>query len=80
MNQQIHGHEVMEMMIKSRKSYTEETLRNEIIQQFGEDTRFYTCSAENMKAEEIIQFLSNKGKFILSDDGFNTDPSKICDH
>ena len=77
---QIHGHEVMKMMIKSGKSYTGETLRNEIIQQFGEDARFYTCSTENMTADEIIHFLSGKGKFILSDDGFNTDPSKICDH
>ena len=77
---QIHGHEVMEMMIKSRKSYTGETLRDDIIQKFGKDARFYTCSAGNMTAKEIIMFLSGRGKFISSDDGFNTDTSKICDH
>jgi len=77
---QIHGHEVMKMMIQSGKSYTGETLRNEIIQQFGEDARFYTCSAENMTADEIIRFLGFKEKFIDTDEGFITDPSKICDH
>ncbi len=77
---QIHGHEVMEMMMKSGKDYTVESLKNDIISTFGNDTRFYTCSAQNMNADEIIHFLSGKGKFILSEDGFNTDQSKICDH
>ncbi len=76
----IHGHEVMEMMIKSGKAYTADGLKNEIIETFGDEARFYTCSAENMNAVEIIRFLSGKGKFILSEEGFNTDPSKICDH
>ncbi|MFQ6676834.1 MAG: YecH family metal-binding protein [Fidelibacterota bacterium] len=77
---QIHGHEVMEMMMKSGKDYTVDTLRDDILATFGHNARFYTCSAENMNADEIIHFLSGRGKFNLSEDGFNTDPSKICDH
>ncbi len=77
---QIHGHEVMEMMLRTGKKYTQQELKEDILLTFGEDVRFFTCSAENMTAEEIIHFLANKGKFILSDQGFNTHPSKICDH
>lgn len=80
MSEPIHGHEVMKMMIESNKTYTKAALEEEIIGKFGSDARFYTCSAENMTAKEIVEFLDSKGKFIESDDGFSTDPGQICDH
>lgn len=80
MLKQVHGHEVMEMMLASGKAYTRDSLRSDIIRQFGEETRFYTCSAENMDADELITFLAERGKFQDAEDGFQTDRSKICDH
>ena len=80
MEQSVHGHEILEMMISSGKSYTKETLEKEIIEKFGSDTRFYTCSAENMTARDLIFFLEKRGKFIDGNDGFFTQPEKICDH
>ncbi len=80
MAEQIHGHEVMEMMIESGQTYTKESLKSEIISKFGEDARFFTCSAENMSAQEIIDFLETKGKFVSQEDGFKTDVDNICNH
>ena len=80
MSESIHGHEVMQMMIESGEAYTRDSLRADIIRRFGEDARFHTCSAENMTAEELIEFLAARGKFTDSGDGFQTDASKICDH
>ena len=76
----IHGHEVMKMMLASGKTYTKETLVKEIVSTFGKDARFYTCSAENLSAEELVSFLDSKGKFLRSEDGFQTSADKICDH
>ena len=80
MSESIHGHEVMEMMVASGKTYTRESLEVEIVEKFGADARFHTCSAENMTAKELVDFLEDRGKFINSDEGFSTDPEKICDH
>ena len=76
----VHGHEVMHMMVRSGKTYTKEMLRKEIIQTFGEDCRFFTCSANNMNADELIEFLAARGKFMSQENGFTTDPEKICKH
>ncbi len=80
MSTQIHGHEVMEMMIASNKSYTKDSLLAAIIEKFGEKARFYTCSDENMTASELIDFLGARGKFLDDESGFKTDPEKICNH
>ena len=76
----IHGHEVMQMMLESGQPYTENSLKEAIIQRFGADARFHTCSAENMDAEQLIGFLANKGKFIPASNGFITEEKRICQH
>mgnify|MGYP001342056176 CR=1 FL=1 len=75
----IHGHEVLTMMLKSRKSFTRESLVKEIIATFGADTRFHTCSAENLTAQELVEFLDSKGKFVPHEDGgINTSADLMC--
>lgn len=76
----IHGHEVLQMMLASGESFTTEQLISTIETHFGSDARFHTCSAENMTASMLVQFLSERGKFIPLDTGFTTSASKICQH
>ena len=76
----IHGHEVLQMMISSGESYSVATLEAAIIDRFGNEVRFHTCSAENLSAAELVAFLQKKGKFIAAEEGFNTHESKICRH
>ena len=73
-----HGHEVLAMM--QGKSYTEEGLLKAIIEQFGPDERFYTCSADNLTAQGLIDFLKSHGKFKPMDDGFTVDTTKVCEN
>jgi len=77
---QIHGHEVMRMMLESGGGYTRGSLRTAIIERFGPDARFHTCSAQGMDADGIIEFLAARGKFVEGEGGFTTDPGRICDH
>jgi len=80
MTKHIHGHEVMRMMIQSQEIYTRDSLRTAIHDTFGMESRFHTCSAENMTADELIDFLNARGKFLQEDTGFVTNSELICDH
>lgn len=80
MPEQIHGHEVMAMMMESGKAYTRDSLRADIVARFGSGARFYTCSATNLTPDELITFLERRGKFVDAAGGFTTDHAKMCDH
>lgn len=79
-SESVHGHEVMQMMIASGKTWTRESLVVAIHQKFGTGARFHTCSRDNMTAAELIDFLEARGKFVDRGDGFTTDGSHICNH
>ena len=61
-------------------SYTEKSLLEAIIEKFGPEERFYTCSADNLTARGLIDFLKGRGKFMPAEDGFTVDESKVCNH
>ncbi len=80
MSESIHGHEVMHMMLETETSFTKASLKQAIEERFGVDAQFHTCSAKDLDAEQLIEFLARKGKFIDSEEGFNTAEEKICNH
>jgi len=80
MTTQVHGHEVMQMMLDLDRSFTRDSLREAIQERFGAETRFFTCSAHDMTADELIDFLAQKGKFVGDNSGFNTEADRICKH
>ena len=80
MTNQIHGHDVLEMMMASNQLYSKDSLKAAIAEKFGADTRFHTCSAENMDAGELIEFLAQRGKFTTDAGSFTVDPATICQH
>jgi probable metal-binding protein len=80
MQTQIHGHEVIAMMLQSARSYTAKSLTAAIGAEFGADARFFTCSADGMTAAELIDFLAAHGKFKPTTDGFMIDAGRVCGH
>lgn len=75
-----HGHEVLQMMEGNAYNSREELI-NAIIAKFGPDERFYTCSAEDMTAAELVDFLEARGKFMPAQQGGMTvDITKVCNH
>lgn len=76
----IHGHEVMHMIIDSQRAWTREALIAAIQEKFGNDARFHTCSASEMDAEALIDFLEAREKFVPKGDGFTTTTDHVCDH
>lgn len=76
----IHAHEVMHMMLELNRDFSRETLAEAIVDRFGSNARFCSCSAENMDVDGVIAFLESRGKFVVREDGFNTAADKICNH
>ena len=72
--------DVMHMMLELGGQFTRDSLKSAIETRFGADTRFHTCSAEDMTALQLIDFLEAKGKFVAADDGFNPREDHICQH
>jgi probable metal-binding protein len=80
MSDSVHGHEILHFMLEMGGGFSKESLKAAIINRFGAETRYHTCSAQGMTAEELIDFLASKEKFIEAGNGFNTQPEKICNH
>lgn len=78
MNQSIHGHQVMEMMAESEKTYTKQALKTEIAAKFGDNARFHTCMGSDLSADQLIVFLASKGKFIESTAGMSMPEEQLC--
>ncbi len=68
------------MMLASGKTYTRETLVADILARFGAEARFYTCSAENLTALQLVEFLDARGKLLRREGGFQTSKDVRCQH
>lgn len=68
------------MMIEAGTSFSRASLCQAIHERFGPGARFFTCSAEGLIAEELIDFLAERGKFVAQEDGFTFDRGKTCRH
>lgn len=78
MSESIHGHQVMEMMATTQKSYSKSALKSEIANKFGADARFHTCMGSDLTADELIEFLASKGKFVESEAGVSMPQEHLC--
>lgn len=77
-NESIHGHQVMEMMATSNKAFIKSALIEEIASKFGTDARFHTCMDSDLTADDLIDFLSAKGKLVESAEGLSMTKEHIC--
>lgn len=74
----VHGHEVIHMVIE--KPCTKDELKQRIINTYGEQVQFHTCSAQHMTPDQIIEFLEKRGKFIHKNGQLQSNPDRICHH
>lgn len=68
-------------MMEGNTYENKESLIKAIIDKFGAEELFYTCSAEDLSAEELVDFLYERNKFRVTENGnFTVNTSQICDH
>jgi probable metal-binding protein len=76
----IHGHEVIHMIADADRAFSKPELIAEIGAKFGAEARFHTCSAENLTAQGLVEFLMERGKFFGDENALALDASKVCQH
>ena len=80
MQTEIHGHEVLDLIRASERPFTTTSLATAIVERFGPDARFYTCSASGLTAEELIIFFAQRGKFAPAGLGWTLAAGGGCGH
>jgi probable metal-binding protein len=76
----IHGHEVIQLIAAADRAFSRAELLEEIGRKFGAEARFHTCSAEDLSAAGLIEFLVARGKFHGDDQAMALDPAQVCQH
>lgn len=76
----VHGHEVMDAIVTSGRLFTRDSLAAFIVERFGFSARFHTCSASEMTASELVDFLARRGKFVGTEEGFTINTAHVCQH
>ncbi len=76
-----HGHEVLHMM-EGNSYATKQQLVDAIIERFGAEEQFCTCSVQGLTAAELVDFFEARGKFMPATGGedFTVDITKVCHH
>jgi len=77
---QIHGHEIMELVGKYPEGISVATLTDIVAHEFGTDARFFTCSAAGMTLQELLTILVERDKFQLRDNLVFPGGSPACNH
>jgi len=77
---EIHAHEIMHLMLELDTEFSRDSLARAIVERFGADAKFHSCSEAGMDVNAAIDFLESRGKFVARADGFNTAQDKICNH
>ena len=78
--EQIHGHEIIELVAKYPEGIATGTLTDIVAGEFGTGVRFFTCSAENMSLPELLAFLGERDKVQFRDGLVFPGRSPACTH
>jgi probable metal-binding protein len=68
-----HAHDVMHLLAGQSRALTASEIKSLILEKFGLDADFGSCSMDGMDADQVIQFLLDRqklsevepGKFVL---------------
>lgn len=77
---QVHGHEIMELVAKYPEGIEVATLTDIVASDFGSGARFETCSTAGMTLPELLAFLIERDKLRLRDGLVFPGGSPACDH
>jgi len=77
-NEEIHGHAVLQMMVKSGRKYSRDSLVAAIDEKFGANARFVICSGGNLNAAELVDTLIARGKFTGDESALEFHPASSC--
>jgi probable metal-binding protein len=78
MSSDIHGHQILTMLMQATQPIQRESLTARVIEMFGEEVTFCTCSQQGLSLDDLLTFLLSKGKIIEQDAGLIGNPAMSC--
>lgn len=78
MNAEVHGHEILERLIAAGGTMPLSALKAAASRDFGEDARYYTCSARGMTFDGLIGFLLQRSKVAIGDEMVTVRAENMC--
>ncbi|WP_434339984.1 YecH family metal-binding protein [Motilimonas cestriensis] len=80
MSNNVHVHDILNLMEASQATYSNESLTAALNQVFGEQAQYRSCKVQGMNVVEAIEFLKNKGKFEGTETAFKKAAGHSCSH
>ena len=60
----LHVHDILDLINQSSQAYAIADLKQAIVETFGLDARFSSCSVDGMRIDDAVDFLVTRGKFV----------------
>ena len=77
----IHGHEVIALVADAQPPFTLTTLKDAASARWGAQARFHTCSADDLSLAQLLDFLLERAKLVVSADGaLSVVAGNVCSH
>lgn len=76
----IHIHDILDIIYNSGKEYTIDSLKEEVINRYGNDINFMTCSDHKFGIEGMIDFMCSRGKIEVHGEKIFPAGASWCDH
>jgi probable metal-binding protein len=76
----IYGHEVLGIVGSRSTPWPVDELRTAVASKFGTDAVFQNCHGSRFDFDELIGFLSSKGKLSLLNGKVSLGTAPACDH
>lgn len=78
--QPIHAHSVLDLFALRTEGIESHQAIPQIEDAFGTDARFFACSASDMTAAELMEFLLRREKLVEADGRLHLNRANICSH
>ncbi len=76
----IYGHEVLEIVATHPTAWPVEELRTAVASAFGTDAVFQNCHGGRFNFDELLGFLSSKGKLTVQNGKVSLGTAQACNH
>ncbi|MGR5221058.1 YecH family metal-binding protein [Vibrio parahaemolyticus] len=78
MTTSIHAHKVLNLL--RDQSMTREQLEQKVIELFGDDAQFRTCSREGFDLDSLLAFFIEKQKVLENHGVWELNVERVCSH
>ncbi|MGF1699810.1 YecH family protein [Photobacterium makurazakiensis] len=77
---QIHAHTVLNMLLADDATYTLASLKQAVVNEYGEEVRFHTCSQQDLTFDALLSFLLDRRKVVQQGEYIAANRDRMCSH